>query len=109
MVLTDVIVLVYALREDTPEHPRYRRWLEETINSPRAYVVSNLVLSGFVRVVTHPRVFAEPSPLEAALGFVADVRDRPNAVPLAPGRRHWGIFLDLLEVSGATGNQVPDA
>ena len=50
----DVNILVYAHREDTTDHPAYRDWVEDTINSGSAYGVSELVLSGFMRVVTHP-------------------------------------------------------
>ena len=109
MLLPDVNVLVYAHREDTLGHERYRDWLTALIASPRAYGVSELVLSGFLRVVTHPRVFRDPSSLKDALAFVSQVRDQPHGVLVAPGARHWGIFLDLVRVTGAKGNLVPDA
>lgn len=57
MVLLDVNVLVYAHREDSPDHLSYRRWLEQLINSDHPYGLADLVLSGFLRVVTHPQVF----------------------------------------------------
>ena len=109
MRLPDVNVLVYAFREDTERHADYRKWLEELLGGAEAYGVSDLVLSGFLRVVTHPRVFVRPAPLRKAVAFAAAVRGQPNAVPLAPGERHWTIFLDLLERSDARGNLVPDA
>lgn len=109
MLLPDVNVLVYAHREDAPEHQRYRDWLAELIDSPEAYGISELVLSGFLRVVTHPKVFRDPSPLEAAVAFVSQVRDQPNCVPVAPGARHWSIFVELVRKSKAKGNLVPDA
>ena len=59
----DVNVLVYAHREDIPDHLAYREWLESVINGNAAYGYSELVLSGFLRVVTHPRVFEMPSTL----------------------------------------------
>ena len=71
--------------------------------------MADLVLSGFLRVVTHPRVFQDPSPLEAALEFVSQIRARPNCVVLAPGERHWTIFEGLLGATRANGNLVPDA
>ena len=71
MILLDVNVLVYAYRSDTPNHGRFREWLEATVNADAAYGVCDLVLSGFLRVVTHPRVFQQPSPLESALAFAA--------------------------------------
>jgi toxin-antitoxin system PIN domain toxin len=104
MILTDVNVLVYAHRSDAPAHDAYREWLEDVINSDQAYGVSDLVLSGFLRIVTHPRVFAAPSDLASALAFAHEVRDQPNAVLITPGPRHWEIFRRLCETTAAKGN-----
>jgi hypothetical protein len=71
--------------------------------------VSDIVLSGFLRVVTHPHAFRDPTPLDAALAFVTQVRDRPNAVSVSPGERHWDIFTRLCRTVGAKGSLVPDA
>jgi uncharacterized protein len=109
MLMPDVNVLVYAHRSDTPDHDRYRYWLGSVLGGDAAYAISDLVLSGFLRVVTHPRVFAEPTPLDAALRFVTEVRDRPNCVTANPGARHWGIFRTLCREADTKGNLVPDA
>ena len=109
MILLDVNVLVYAHRRDAPDHARYREWLQSVLESDVAYGLADLVLSGFLRVVTHPRVFKQPSPLETALTFVAEARDRPNCVPVAPGERHWEIFVRLAREVGARGNMIADA
>jgi uncharacterized protein len=66
-------------------------------------------LSGFLRVVTHPRVFQEPNPLETPLAFVAGVRDRANCVVVEPGERHWEIFIRLCQNTQAKGNLIADA
>jgi len=109
MMLFDVNIVVYAHRVDAPNHARYRSWLEATINGESAYGVSALVLSGFLRVVTHPRVFDPPSPLEDALAFASQVRHQPNAVMIEPGPRHWSIYVDLCQAVGARGNMIPNA
>lgn len=109
MILFDVNVLVYAHREDAPRHPAFRAWVEETINGQEAYGISDLVLSGFLRVVTHPRVFNPPSDLTRALAFVDVLRGQPNAVLISPGPRHWDLFMQLCEAVGAKGNLIPDA
>lgn len=109
MLLTDVNVLVYAFREDAPGHRAYREWLDRTARSEEAIGVSDIVLSGFVRVVTHPRVFVPPTPMGAALDFVEAWRGQPSAVPIEPGERHWSIFLRLCRTAGVKGNLVPDA
>jgi toxin-antitoxin system PIN domain toxin len=109
MLLPDVNVLVYAHRQDAPDHGTYRSWVENLLEGPEAYAVNDLVLSGVTRIVTHPRIFDPPSTLDQALSFVTSVRSRVNAVPVAPGRRHWEIFVDLCRRSGARGNLVSDA
>jgi len=105
MRLVDVNVLVYAFRADAPVHAAYRAWVESLVGSDEAYGVSDHVLAGFLRVVTHPRVFHPPTPLAFAHAF----RDRANALPVAPGARHWSIFTRLCRDGDARGNLVPDA
>jgi hypothetical protein len=109
MLLVDVNVLVYAHRADTPRHTEYRRWLEQVMASPEAYGVSSLVLSGFLRIVTHRQVFRPPTALETALAFASEVRARPNCVEVRPGPRHWDIFTRLCRNAKVKGNLVPDA
>ena len=109
MQLADVNVLVYASRDDSPRHVACRAWLEEVVAADDAYGYSELVLSGFVRVVTHPKVFRTPTPIEAALAFADAIRGQPHAVGLAPGERHWDIFAGLCAQAQAKGNLVPDA
>jgi toxin-antitoxin system PIN domain toxin len=107
--LIDVNVLVYAFREDAPGHADYKGWLEDLVQSDEAYAVADQVLSGFLRVVTHPRVFHPPTPLAPAVAFADAFRDRRNAVPVVPRVRHWEIFTRLCRETDARGNLVPDA
>lgn len=102
-------MLVYASRDDAPRHPEYSSWLESIVRSPVPFGLSELVLSGVVRIVTHPRIFATPTPLDAALTFVASLRGHPNAVVIAPGVRHFDLFRQLCTAARTTGNLVPDA
>lgn len=100
---------MYAHREDAPDHGPIKDWLEKTVNARAPFGLSPQVLSGVLRIVTHPRVFNPPSPTDAALEFVDSLRSRPNCVEVTPGPRHWEIFTDLCRSTGATGNGVPDA
>lgn len=109
MILCDVNVLVCAHKQGVPRHQEYRRWLRDQLSSDEAFGVSDLVLSGFLRVVTHPRVFDPPSGWAQARDFAAAVRSADNAVPVIPGHRHWRIFERLVESSNARGNAIPDA
>ncbi len=105
----DVNILIYAFREAAPDHLRYRRWLEELVNGSQAYALSDLVLSGFLRIVTNPRVFPVPSGLDKSLAFAAYLKAGVGYVSLQPGPRHWKIFTDLCASVGVRGNLVPDA
>lgn len=71
--------------------------------------MADAVLSGFLRVVTHPRVFTPPTPISTALAFADGLRNHPNAVAIAPGERHWSIFRRLCAQASARGNLVSDA
>jgi toxin-antitoxin system PIN domain toxin len=109
MILADVNVLVYAHRADAPNHRAMKVWLESVINDSQAYGMSDLVLSSFLRIVTHPAVFSPPSTMDDALAFCGEVRDQPHCVHIAPGPRHWDIFIELCAIPGIKGNLVPDA
>lgn len=109
MILPDVNVLVYAHRKDARGHEQYRAWLERAVTGPAAYGLSDVVLSGFLRVVTHPKVFKNPTPLPEALSFVRAIREPENRIPVDPGPRHWTIFRELCTKVAARGNLVPDA
>ncbi len=109
MLIVDVNVLVYAFRDDLPQHEPAVAWLETLIAGDEAYGLVDVVLSGFLRIVTHPRVFKVPSPMDDALEFVQQLRERPQCVTVSPGPRHWAIFTRLCRTAGVRGNLVPDA
>jgi toxin-antitoxin system PIN domain toxin len=105
----DVNVLINAHREEAAHHERYRDWLDDARRGSEPLGLAPIVLSGFLRVVTHPRVFKEPTPLGSALAFVEGLRASPASMIVVPGPRHWAVFTDLCERVHAVGNDVPDA
>jgi uncharacterized protein len=110
MKLCDVNVLIYAHRADsTAEHLAYASWLKGLVAEPAYFALSEAVLSGFVRVVTNPRVFREPTPVSEALDFCLRLRERSNARVLRPGPSNWEIFSNLCQTVPATGKLVADA
>jgi len=108
MKLLDVNILVEVHRSDAPHHRAINEWLVREMKSYGGVGVSELVLSGFLRVVTHPRVFKEPTPVASAVDFVRDLRSRRAVRIPHNGPEHWNIFNDLLERYEARGNQIPD-
>lgn len=109
MIIPDVNVLVYAARDDAVRHREFRAWLEDVMAGQEAVGLSELVLSGVVRVLSHPRVYDPPTPVEHALAYVNALRQQPRAVHLRPGIRHWELFVELCRSGAARGNLVADA
>lgn len=107
----DVNVLVAASRLDHPHHARARVWLEEALaNSAegRSLAILPMVASGFLRLVTHPKVFVVPTPIDAALAFLRAVLDSPGVLLLSLGNE-WPEVEHLCARYSLTGNAIPDA
>ncbi len=109
MLLPDVNVLVYAYNRDAPEHAAYAECLVGLATSPAAFAMSESVLAGFVRVVTHRRILPAPAPVDDVFAFCADLLARPNCVVIRPGPRHWALFEELCTTTRATGKLVAGA
>jgi uncharacterized protein len=109
VLLADVNVFVYAYRPDHPQHPAASRWLSERLTGDERFGVSELVVSGFVRVVTNRRIYDEPANPEAALAFCERLLAAPSVTSVRPGPDHFGIFTRLCREVGARANIVPDA
>jgi len=109
VILSDVNILVHAFRSDSGDHDLCRRWLDGVVNGESRYGVSPQVLSGVIRVTTHPRIFSQPSPLGEVIEFCESVMGQPHCVMVQPGPEHWSIFARLCKQADARGNLVPDA
>ncbi len=105
----DVNVLLYAFRQDSVEHAAYQQWLHQTLTGPEPIGISELVLSGVVRLATNHRIYAHPSSTRDVIAFCTAIRSAPAAMAIRPGHRHWGIFEQLCISVGAKANVVPDA
>jgi toxin-antitoxin system PIN domain toxin len=109
MRLPDVNVLIYAHREDAPEHDLYATWLKDLATGPEPFALSEIVMSGFVRIVTNPKIFTPATPMETALAFCHSLVRRPQSVLVVPTHRHWRIFVDLCQRAKIKGPLVTDA
>jgi hypothetical protein len=109
VILPDVNVLLYAFRDDSVDHARYRGWLDSVVNGDEAYGMSPQVLSSVVRIATHPRIYVAPARLEEVLCFARVLLEQPTCTVVQPGPRHYAIFEDLCRRAAATGNLVQDA
>ena len=109
MYLFDVNVWVHAHREDSDRHEEITPFVHEVLNSRKPFAYSPLILSGFLRVVTHPRVFKRPTPFDTAMAFVDSIAGHSYGYRILPGEAHWNIFIHLCHATKPLGNLYPDA
>ncbi len=109
MILLDVNLWIPALRIGHPQHRSVIEWMSRVRADGELIGVSELALSGAVRLLTHPRVFDPPSDPETAMDACRNAVAAPGTRVVRPGERHWQIFDRLVRRAGARGNDVPDA
>jgi uncharacterized protein len=109
LIVVDVNVLVGAHRADLPEHARMLSYLEGVLGGPVAVGAPDHVLAGFLRIVTNRRVFQVPTDMSTAVAFVRAVRGRDTWLPVAAEGSVWTALERLLDATGVTGDDVPDA
>lgn len=109
MLCLDVNVLVYAHRADLADNDRYASLLEGWVNGSEPIGLPDLTLSGFLRLVTNRRVFAEPTPSSSAWEFVDRLVAARATVQLLTSTRHWSHFRTLAHDIDARAGDLPDA
>lgn len=109
MILVDANLLIYAVNSDASFHERARDWLEETLSGPTSVGLPWVSLLAFLRITTHPGIFARPMLSDAATRFVDGWLAQPFVEPVGPGAQHWPILRNLLHRAGTSGNLTSDA
>ena len=108
----DVNVLVAAFRSDHPHHAVARTWLAQARAScsegSATLVLLPLVVRGFLRLVTNPRVFVEPDVIEDAVTFVDALVASPG-VEMRASDVEWPLTREKLLALRLHGNHVSDA
>jgi toxin-antitoxin system PIN domain toxin len=110
VIVPDVNVLVHAFRREVDDHEHYADWLNSVVRGDEDLGLVDSVLTGFVRVATNPRIFADPAPVPVALDYVDRLRSARVARPLAATAAAWARLRDLAAGDRhLRGNLVPDA
>jgi toxin-antitoxin system PIN domain toxin len=110
VILPDVNVLVYAYRREAAEHDAYAAWISSVVGGSDELALVDHCLAGVVRIVTNPRIVADPAPTAHALAFVDRLRTATRARVVAATAATWSVLGDLArDDPGVRGNLVPDA
>ena len=107
MMLPDVNVLIAAHRLDHPAHASAKLVLDQV--GARGFALCAHAWNGFIRLATHPTIFAPPTPLSITLDTIREWRSRPDARVLHDTSASWDAYERLcLAHRRATGNAVYD-
>ena len=109
MKLIDLNLLLYATNSDSPVHSAARRWVEETLSGDQLVAIPWIVLLGFLRIATNPRIMEHALTPTQAMDIVSGWLSRPCVRVVHPGDQHWTVLRDLLIDSGTAGNLTTDA
>lgn len=105
----DTNILVYARRQEVEEHPAAHRLLMSLAEGSVPWALPWPCVYEFLRVVTHPRVFHPPTPVQSAWRAIESLLASPSIVVVAEGALHRDIVASLLDASKVTGNLIHDA
>ena len=109
MTAVDTNLLVYPHREDSAWHGAAFARLAELAEGRAAWAIPWPCVHEFLAIVTHPRIYAPPTPLPAALDQVDAWLEAPGLVLLAETEEYWRGLRPLLEAGRVAGAQVHDA
>jgi toxin-antitoxin system PIN domain toxin len=109
MIAVDTNILVYAHRKDSPWHEAARLGVAGLAERKGVWAIPWPCLHEFFAIVTHPRIFATPTPLEAARDQVDAWLEAPGLALLAETPGYWQKLRSLLQSGRVQGPQVHDA
>ncbi len=109
MKIIDVNVLIYVINRETHHHATVLRWWTSALNDEETLGLPWIVISGFLRITTNPRLLDAPLPIDVATARVDEWLARPNVKLVAAREDHWNLFRNLLRETGAGGNRTTDA
>jgi toxin-antitoxin system PIN domain toxin len=108
----DVNVLISAFRPDHPHHTPARTWLDEALlqaSSGRAsLMLMGMVVTGFLRITTNPKIFKQTDPLADVCNFVDSLLSR-QGVQFQPQTASWSSLSQLCLKQQTKADLITDA
>jgi toxin-antitoxin system PIN domain toxin len=105
----DVNVLLYASDSSSPVHAAARRFLERAAAGADLLCLGWPTVMSYLRMATHPRIFAAPLAPSEALGNVEALVGLSHVRLLAEEPGFLGIYREVTGAFPVRGNLVPDA
>lgn len=105
----DVNVLLYASDEASPRHVAASRFLQRRTADPELFCLTWPTLMGYVRIATHPRVFARPLAPAEAVANVEALLSLLRVRVLTEAEGFLEVYREVTASVFVRGNLVPDA
>lgn len=109
MIAIDTNILVYARREETPFHRQAYKILNDLASGESPWALPWPCVYEFLRIVTHPRVFDPPTPLEDVVEDLESLFQSPSLILIGEGIAHSAHLSRAIRAGYASGNLVHDA
>lgn len=109
MTLVDLTLLLAAVNSRAPMHKAARNWWEAKLNGEEKIGLSWLVILGFIRLTTHPKILPEPLLLADAIALIDGWLARPNVQIVQVTPQHWNILQNMLHAVGHGAALTMDA
>jgi toxin-antitoxin system PIN domain toxin len=109
VIAIDTNILVYAHREELPQH---RRALERVVGLAEGdapWGIPVFCIGEFVRVITHPKLFDPPYTGDEACDALDRILESPSLRILFPGSGYVTHLEEAVREANAMGNLVFDA
>ena len=109
MIAVDTNLLVYAHREDSPWHDAAYARLMELAEARAPWAMPWPCLHEFLAIVTHPKIYAPPTTLAAAIDQVDAWLESPSLTLLAESEGYWRELKSMMRDGRIAGPHVHDA
>jgi toxin-antitoxin system PIN domain toxin len=109
VIAVDTNILVYAHREELPQHRSARAEITKLAEGHAPWGIPVFCIGEFIRVVTHPKLFDPPYTGAEACEAMANVLESPSLHVLCPGPGYPSLFMEAVRQANAIGNLVFDA
>ena len=105
----DVNILLYASDTSSPKHAEGIRFLKQRASDPDLFCIAWSTLIAFLRIATHPGIFAQPLSPDDALRNVESLLSLPRVRLLSEGEGFLEVYREVTARFPVRGNLVPDA
>ncbi len=109
MIAVDTNLLVYAHREDATWHDVACACIRRQAEGVAPWAIPWPCVHEFFAVVTHPRIYKPPTPVEKAIDQMAAWMASPSLVLLGESEGYWEYLRDLILRGRISGPMVHDA